>query len=87
VVGIATISGAWHYSLDPESFSELRRDFAAALCAQDPGFWDDRAGASFATLMRLQNVRRISPVVVEKRDRRGWVIVRRRSRQLLLWQR
>jgi ASC-1-like (ASCH) protein len=86
VVGISTVSAVWHYNLNPESFSELRREFAAALCAQDPTFWEDRAAASFATLMRLRNVRRISPIVVEKRDRRGWVVIRRRSRQLLLWQ-
>ena len=32
----------WHYELDPESFSELRSEFSAALCAQDPEFWAAR---------------------------------------------
>lgn len=85
VVGISQVSQVWFYRLDPDSFCELRSEFAAALCAQDPEFWAKRSGASFATLMRLENVRRIEPIHVKKRDRRGWVVVRKRSRQLMLW--
>lgn len=86
VVGVSQVGTVWEYELNPESFSELRSEFAAALCAQDPAFWEDRAAASFATLMRLEKVRTIQPIAVEKRDRRGWVVLRSRSRQLLLWE-
>jgi hypothetical protein len=85
VVGVARIGVVWSYELNPESFSELRSEFTAALCAQDPMFWENRSSASFATLMQLQNVRPVSPIVVHKRDQRGWMVIRRRSRQLLLW--
>lgn len=85
IVGLCQVATVWSYRLDPESLSELRAEFAAAICAQDPEFWNERSSASFATLMRLQNVRPISPVHVKKRDRRGWVVLRRRSRQHLLW--
>ena len=85
IVGLCRVAAVWHYHLDPESLAELRSEFAAALCAQDPEFWNERSSASFATLMRLQNVCPITPIHIEKRDRRGWVILRRRSQQLLLW--
>ena len=85
VVGMCEVANVWQYDVDPESLSELRSEFAAALCAQDPEFWDERSSASFATLMRLRNVRLLPPIRVEKRDRRGWVVLRRRSQQRLLW--
>ena len=85
IVGLCQVATVWSYDLDPESLSELRAEFAAAICAQDPEFWRERSSAAFATLMRLQNVCPISPIHLEKRDRRGWVVLRRRSQQLLLW--
>lgn len=85
VVGICQVSSVWYYELAPESLSELRAEFAAALCVQDPEFWHDRADASYATLMHLEKVQPIEPFQIEKRDRRGWVVLRKRSQQLLLW--
>ena len=85
VVGICQVGRAWFYRIDPDSLAELRSQFATALCAPEPEFWNERASAGFATLMSLRQVRKIRPVRVEKRDRRGWVIVRKRSKQLLLW--
>jgi hypothetical protein len=77
VVGAFTASSAWDYELDPASWAELRREFAVALCAQD-GFWEQRAAAEYATLIRIADVRRLPPVLVPKRDRRGWVVVANR---------
>jgi hypothetical protein len=85
IVGLCQVGTVWFYHLDPDSLSELRSEFAAAMCAQDPDFWDERSSASFATLMRMQNVHPIDPIHIEKRDRRGWVVLRKRSRQLLMW--
>ena len=79
VVGAFTVSAVWHYRLDPASWSEVRRDFAAALCAQS-GFWDERATAEYATLLRISDVRRLAPVILPKKDRRGWVILADRSK-------
>jgi hypothetical protein len=76
VVGLATAARIWSYTLDPDSWSEIRRDFTDALCAQDPDFWRTRNKAAYATLVRLQNVRKIPPFGFQKRDRRGWVVLR-----------
>lgn len=74
--GLCTVSDVWFYSLTPTSWRKLRKEFAEALCAQDPDFWKERQNASFATLMRLRSVRTIDPVAFPKQDRRGWVVLR-----------
>jgi hypothetical protein len=82
VVGVCKVSHAWFYRLDPKSWKMIRREFTAALCAQDPEFWKDREAASFATLMALDNVRSLPPISCAKRDRRGWVVLRKAVDQL-----
>jgi len=81
IVGICEVSSAWFYHLDPKSWSEIRTEFAQALCAQDPDFWRTREAASFATLMRIHRVLTITPTKCDKRDRRGWVVLRSRQQR------
>jgi hypothetical protein len=76
VVGICQVGQTWFYRLDPRSWQTIRKEFTQALCAQDPSFWESRQRASFATLMQVENVRRIDPIPWIKRDRRGWVVLR-----------
>ena len=73
VQGICEVSQVWFYELDKENRGTIEKDFAAALCAQDPSFWRDRKCASFATLMRIRNVRPLRPFNIPKKDRRGWI--------------
>jgi dephospho-CoA kinase len=84
VVGVAQVAHAWFYRLDPQSWESIRKEFTEALCAQDPGFWQTRQHASFATLMRLQHVQALTPITCTKQDRRGWVILQRPSHQMSL---
>jgi hypothetical protein len=76
IVGLCLVTYAWFYELDPASWRTIRQEFGKAICAQDPKFWRERQGANYATLMRVRHVRPVSPVKFEKRDRRGWVILR-----------
>lgn len=80
-VGICRIRSARFYKLEKDSWDEIKT-FARDICAEDPEFWEQRKGASFATLMRIQNVKTITPFTVKKRDRRGWVILREASNNL-----
>lgn len=84
IVGLCQITHVWFYSLDPQSWQTIRDSFTQALCAQDPEFWAVRAHASFATLMRIQHVQAIPPITYQKRDRRGWVVLRPATEQLEL---
>jgi hypothetical protein len=49
--------------------------FGSAIQPQN-GFWEDRADAGFATLMRVTDVCPLPEVDIPKRDRRGWVVLR-----------
>ena len=80
IVGICQISITWSYKLDPNSWQTIKKDFMQKLCAEDPGFWKSREGASFATLMQIHHVRPVKPMEIQKRDRRGWVILQEASR-------
>ena len=56
----------------------------ALLCdakMAEPGFWDERQGKSYATLMKIDHVSVIDPVPCRKRDRRGWVVMRSSNSQ------
>jgi cytidylate kinase len=76
VVGICEVGAAWFYQLNANSWKTIRRDFSAAICAQDPDFWRRREHAEFATLMYVSRAKRLPPVAWPKKDRRGWVILR-----------
>jgi hypothetical protein len=80
IVGAFSAAAVWSYELDPDSWRDLRQDFAEALCAQ-AGFWEQRSTAAFATLIRVADVRRMPPIDVPKRDRRAWVVLADRSRE------
>lgn len=73
VVGLAAVEHAAFYELDADTWQALRRDFAAPLCAADDEFWDQRARARYASLLRVCAPVRITPVAIDKTDRRGWV--------------
>jgi hypothetical protein len=84
IVGICQVSSSWFYELDPSSWNLIKEKFTQALCADTPGFWEDRQAAAYATLMRVQRVRLLSPIRFEKRDRRGWVVLLDATPQMVL---
>jgi hypothetical protein len=74
VIGSCRVSAVWHYRLNETTIGEIQKRFGAALCPQE-GFWEERATAAYATLMRVCDARSFPPVEVSKRDRRGWVVL------------
>jgi hypothetical protein len=75
VVGIFRAEHVWFYRMRPETWDEIRTEYQEQLCAQDPRFWIDRSSANYATLIRIGATRKIDPFPIDKRDRRGWVVV------------
>jgi hypothetical protein len=84
IVGLCLVQHVWFYTLDRSSWRHVRRTFAKDLCAQDPKFWQEREHAQFATLMRVTKPTTIAAVECEKRDRRGWVVLREAPSQAAL---
>lgn len=85
ICGISMLSKVWHYRIAEGDLQLLRTRFGDAMCAGGDEFWVARQKATCASLMLLANTRPIVGVNVDKRDRRGWVVLRERSQQLLLW--
>lgn len=80
IVAIAKASTIWFYNLDPDSWRDIKDNFAKLICAQDPSFWESRKSASYATLIKLENVFKIQePFPFPKRDRRGWIVLKNAS--------
>lgn len=75
VSGFCRVESAWFYKVDRKTLGEIRQEFSERICPVEPGFWSDREGALFATLISLTDVRRIQEFQIGKRDRRGWVII------------
>lgn len=75
IVGACAVSDVWNYRLTPSTLADIRMRFGPAIQPQN-GFWEDRADAGFATLMRITDVRPLPEVDIPKRDRRGWVVLR-----------
>ncbi len=83
IVGWCRAGTVWDYELDPSSWSEIQDRFAGPLRAQD-GFWESRQAAQFATLIKVEDVNATAPTPVDKRDRRGWVVLADRAQGRLL---
>jgi len=77
VVAIGEVSSASFYDLQPEVLKEMQRCFSTAICSDvDPEFWADRQTKSYATLLTFADIRQTRPTQIDKKDRRGWVLVR-----------
>lgn len=75
VAGIALAGEPGFYQLDAEAWRTIRARFAAAICAPDENFWEQRAGARYGTLIPIRATTAFAPLPVAKRDRRGWVVI------------
>lgn len=53
----------------------LAQDYSEAICA-DREFWAARADKHYATLIGVHDVRQLTPIRVDKQDRRGWMVLR-----------
>ena len=83
VSGLCVVRSVWFYQLDKENLQVIKNDFAAGLRADGSSFWEQRQSARFATLMRIGEVYRVPPIEIQKRDRRGWVVLRRRQQHYM----
>src|SRR6266851_3253177 len=64
-----------HLDLGMVPLQQLADQYGAAIAPADASFWADRAAARYATLVTMLDVIRTAPVPVQKRDRRGWVVL------------
>lgn len=73
IEGFCRITDVWFYQLNQTSWNDIKNDYADAICASSPDFWEEKQKARYATLMLIDNVTQLSPISINKQDRRGWV--------------
>jgi hypothetical protein len=72
----AGLAGAvLHLDLGVFPLQRVADRYGAAIAPADPSFWADRAAARYATLVTMVDVVKTEPVPIQKRDRRGWVVL------------
>lgn len=75
IVASFRTASAEFIELNDHEFNRLITDHSADLCA-DEEFWDARSDKRYATLLGISDVRQLTPLMVNKHDRRGWLVLR-----------
>ncbi len=84
ICGIARANNVWCYQITPHRFSSIRLNFGERLQIEDPELWARYKKAAYATLIQLDNVRQISPLLFAKRDQRAWITFKQEPDQIML---
>lgn len=75
VVATATAEAVKYLeNLCPMRINKIRQQYNDKILA-DNQYWLDKAGCRFGILIWLQNVQPTSPVRIDKKDLRGWVVL------------
>ena len=74
VTGIARASWVDSLDLNRATWKKIRTQYVSELRVSED-FLEAKRDASYATFIGVADVRAIDPLVVTKRDRRGWVVL------------
>ncbi len=84
IVGLARVSNVQHLTRRTD-WSEIRALYEQQLCATDDNFWLDVKDADYVSVMWFDMIRPLKSIDCEKRDRRGWVVIKHATEQLSLF--
>ena len=73
VVAVCQVTTVQFFTLDASTRATLQAKYTRPICADEPGFWEERAEKRYATLMGVGDVQRLPDLNCSKKDRRGWV--------------
>ncbi|KKM99034.1 hypothetical protein LCGC14_1151950 [marine sediment metagenome] len=82
IVGFCLVNEVWFYHLNPSIWNKIRNSFESELCIKDPQFWESKQHALYATLIKLGEFNAFSPIKFQKKDRRGWIILKPNETEL-----
>jgi len=79
IVGAFNVKDVKYYSnLNSKKISKLESEYGEKIgWNREPDFLDNKSTANYLTLITVNKVFRLSPIVTEKADRTGWSIVRK----------
>lgn len=75
IVAAAIAGTVTFHTVTPKVLKGVQLEYAGPLCATDE-FWNSKKRARYLTLIELAKVFKLSDIVANKRDRRGWVVLR-----------
>lgn len=81
VLAAAIVTAVQQFRLDESAWELIWTRYGDALCASE-AFLSTRTEAVYATLMTFCRVRTLQEIAIDKRDRRGWVVLSECERQL-----
>lgn len=86
VAGVFLVGEVFFFSsLNKTKLKEIERNYGRQICAHyDPKFWTVREVTKFATLMRIEKLKALTPVKIEKKDRMAWCVLRQGFISVLL---
>lgn len=79
VVGLAEVGTVWECEIGGDRpLTGIRAEFGKRICAEE-AFWAGCNQARYATLMQIRRICAVKDIQCDKRDRRGWVVLRGRA--------
>lgn len=72
IVGCFTVAWVKYFDLSEYPIEKIKREYGDAICG-NVSFWKIKSEKRYATLIGISKVERLTPVTIEKRDRRAWV--------------
>lgn len=79
IIGICKVTDCRFYRVNSKSLSEIKRNFSKALCIHDSRFWKEKESSLYATIISIDKVVAIDPISFVKRDRRGWIVLHKKT--------
>ena len=71
-------------NLNSNLLNDLESKYGEKICSGiDPDFWKDRKDKNYATLIWVNKFKSISPFRINKKDRRGWVVLNEKKESIL----
>ncbi len=72
IVGCFTVSWVKSYDLSNYRIQDIEQRYGKGVCG-DAAFWKVKATKRYVTLMGITDIKRLTPVRIEKHDRRAWI--------------
>ena len=76
VSGVCVVEKAWFYIIEPGTLEEIRNDFGPGICPATSDFWDQKSHATYCSLIWISEYAEVREFPINKKDRRGWVILK-----------
>ncbi len=78
VVSRFAVSFVKEFVLVQGDLERIKKEFGRFIAAPD-AFFDQKIDSKFCTLIGISNYEAIDPIVIDKKDRRAWVVLRHRK--------